>query len=181
MPWTVCGGFACRSFAAIEGFFDGAKARDTRMRLLSIVGTILLASSAARADVALDRYEAPQGEPLRTTIRVNGGCAGSATTAVRVRIPDGVTDVKPMPKTGWVLSTQPIRSGSVEISWSGGKLPDAWYDEFVFVATMPATPGKTLLFPVLQSCEQGEIDWSENPAISSVRATRPAPYLLLTR
>jgi uncharacterized protein YcnI len=73
-----------------------------------------------------------------------------------------------------------VSEGVVEIVWSGGKLADGWYDEFTFIASLPATPGKTLLFPVLQTCEKGQNDWSENPSLSSVRATRPAPYLLLT-
>ena len=35
--------------------------------------------------------------------KVPHGCEGSPTTAVKVRIPQGVIDVKPMPKAGWKL------------------------------------------------------------------------------
>jgi periplasmic copper chaperone A len=35
------------------------------------------------------------------------GCDGSATVALRARIPQGYIDVKPMPKPGWKLEVKP--------------------------------------------------------------------------
>ena len=71
-----------------------------------------------------------------------------------------------------------------EISWSGGKLPDAYYDEFVFAAFLAGDleAGKTLYFPVVQECEKGVHRWIEIPAAGRAGPTiypEPAPALKL--
>jgi uncharacterized protein YcnI len=108
-----------------------------------------------------------------------------------VRIPDGVIAVKPMPKPGWTLTTNSgkysktysffhnakLSEGVTEIAWSGGKLPDAWYDEFVFQGFLAGDleAGKTLYFPVVQECEQGVHRWIEIPAAGKSGADYPEP------
>ena len=49
--------------------------------------------------------------------------------------------------------------------WSGGKLPDHNYDEFVIVTylTSGLKPNTTLYFPVVQECEQGVSRWIDIP------------------
>ena len=81
-----------------------------------------------------------------------------------------------MPKAGWQLSTtmgklaQPyvsegktITEGVTEVAWSGGKLLDAWYDEFMMQVQLPNTPGNDVYFPVVQDCEKGVNRWIEIP------------------
>jgi periplasmic copper chaperone A len=68
-----------------------------RIALLSAAGALAL-SSAALAHVALEQKEAPIGASYKAVLRVPHGCDGSATQALRVRIPDGYLNVKPMPK-----------------------------------------------------------------------------------
>jgi uncharacterized protein YcnI len=72
--------------------------------------------------------------------------------------------------------------GVKEVTWSGGKLPDAFYDEFVlstFIAgDMPA--GQTLYFPIIQECEKGAHRWVEMPATGRADTEGdPAPGVLL--
>src|ERR1700686_1984693 len=99
----------------------------------------------AFAHVTLERNQAPVGMSYKAVLRVPHGCDGSPTTAIRVRIPDGVIDVKPKPKPGWTLSLvkgkytksyslfhAQVSEGVTEIGWTGGSLPDDYYDEFVF-------------------------------------------------
>jgi len=134
--------------------------------------------SAAAAHITLERQEAHVGAPYKAVLRVPHGCNGSPTTAIRVRVPAGIVGVKPMPKPGWQLSVATgkyprpytlrgaqVIEGVTEISWSGGKLLDAHYDEFVFVANvaqeLPA--GQTIYFPVVQECEKGVHRWIEVP------------------
>ena len=98
------------------------------------------------------------------------GCAGSATVKLRVKIPEGVIAVKPMPKPGWNMETikgkyaaeyelhgTKAAEGVKEVAWSGGRLSDDNYDEFVISAFLTAAlkPNTTLYFPVVQECEQG--------------------------
>ena len=50
--------------------------------------------------------------------------------------------------------------------WSGGKLPDDNYDEFVISTflTDGLKPNTMLYFPVVQECEQGVSRWIDIPA-----------------
>ena len=148
-----------------------------RSLLVSLLALALIAPAAAH--VTLESQEAKVGGGYKAVLRVPHGCAGSATVSVRVRIPDGVIGVKPMPKPGWTLATKvgkypktyklfhaEVSEGVVEIDWSGSKLPDNWYDEFVFTSFLSGDlePGKTLYFPVVQTCEIGVHRWIEIPA-----------------
>ena len=71
--------------------------------------------------------------------------------------------------------------GVKEVTWSGGKLPDAFYDEFILSAFIAGelSPGQMLYFPVLQQCEKEEHRWVEIPAAGK-HADEPAPGLMLT-
>lgn len=115
----------------------------------------------AFAHVTLETKEAPAASTYKAVLRVGHGCDGSPTTTLRVTIPTGVTGVKPMPKPGWQVTSG---EGLTEIVWSGGKLPDSQYDEFVFRATLPDGPvGGTVYFPVVQECEVGVHRWVTIP------------------
>jgi uncharacterized protein YcnI len=159
----------------------------------AFVATLL---TPAAAHVTLETQEAKVNAPYRAVLRVPHGCDKSATTAIRVRIPDGVIGVKPKPHSGWTLKTvtgkypKPMKhyhseltEGVVEISWSGGKLPDEWYDEFVFSGYISGelAPGTTLYFPVVQECEKGVSRWIEIPVAGQSHSDlpRPAPGLKL--
>ena len=106
-------------------------------------------TSAAFAHVTLENREAKVGSTYKAVFRVPHGCDGKATKVVRVQIPEGVIAVKPMPKPGWKLETvkgkyeksydlygAAVGDGVKEVMWSGGDLPDEFYDEFVFRAVL---------------------------------------------
>jgi len=164
----------------------------------AVAASLLLALPAfalpalAHVELALD--EAPAGSSYRAVLMVPHGCAGAATTGLRVLIPEGVLGTKPMAKPGWKVAVrrgkldQPIElegetitEAVQEIDWSGGSVPDALYDEFVFVAMLPDKPGAVLYFPTIQLCAQGETRWIEIPASgqSSEDLKHPAPSLTL--
>src|SRR3954464_7857022 len=109
-----------------------------------MVAAVLSASPAA-AHVTLEDRPATVGGYYKAVFAVPHGCAGSATIKVRVQIPEGVIGIKPMPKPGWNLEMvkgkyavdydlhgSKISEGVKEVVWSGGKLADDNYDEFVF-------------------------------------------------
>jgi uncharacterized protein YcnI len=147
--------------------------------LLTAGALLVLGTGTAFAHITLETQEAPVDSTYKAVLRVPHGCEGKATTAVRVQIPEGVISVKPMPKPGWTLQTkkgryeksyqlygQAVTDGVKEIDWSGGSLPDEFYDEFVFRgqlgADLPA--GQTLYFPVVQECDGVADRWIEIPA-----------------
>src|SRR3984885_8487444 len=154
----------------------------------------LLIATPAYAHVTLEGRQATIGTWYKAVFVVPHGCAGSATTRVRVQIPDGVIDVKPMPKTGWNIEVikgkyavpydfhgAKISEGAKEVVWSGGKLPDDYYDEFVISTYLaPALkPDTVLYFPTVQECEQGVSRWIDIPAEGYAEHTHgsksPAP------
>ncbi len=143
------------------------------------LAALAFTSSAALAHITLEKGEAKIGANYRAVLRLPHGCEGKATTTVRVQVPEGVIAAKPMPKPGWKLETvkgkyarsydlygTPVSEGVKEIVWSGGELPDEFYDEFVFRAmvTDSLAAGSTLYIPVVQECGDMAERWIENPA-----------------
>jgi periplasmic copper chaperone A len=161
------------------------------MHRLLLAGALAIAFAApASAHVTLEAQEAKINSGYKAVLRVPHGCGSSATTSVRVKIPEGLIGVKPMPKPGWTLTTttgkypkayklyhNEVSQGVTEIGWAGGKLPDDWYDEFIFTGflTGDLQPGKTLYFPVVQECETGVHRWIEIPEPGKARSDYPEP------
>ena len=154
-----------------------------------LVGT----ASLAEAHATFEQTEAAVGGTTKITLRVPHGCEGEATNIVRIDLPAGVYEAKPMPKAGWTLTTVTgpyptpqtddgvaATEGPQQIVWSGGDLPDAWYDEFTFRATIGADlePGPMLRFPVLQTCATKTADWTDTSGDHDL--PNPAPGLMLT-
>ncbi|MFC3073224.1 YcnI family copper-binding membrane protein [Shinella pollutisoli] len=149
-------------------------------KLILAAGALILAAAPAFAHVTLDKGEAPVGSTYKAVFRVPHGCEGLATNVVRVRIPEGVIAVKPMPKPGWTLEKikgkyaktydyhgTPTGEGMQEIVWKGGNLGDDEYDEFILrgYITPDLAVGSTLYFPVVQECGADKAErWIEIPA-----------------
>ncbi|TVR06839.1 MAG: DUF1775 domain-containing protein [Salinarimonadaceae bacterium] len=163
-----------------------------RLATASII-LALGAASSAHAHVTLETREAVVNTTYKAVLRVPHGCSGEATLRLRVRIPDGIVGVRPMPKAGWTLETvvaplaQPytshgreITEGVVEIIWTG-ELLDEHYDEFVFRGRLTdALPVNEIVYiSVVQECANGAERWIEIPAAGQTsRDLRyPAPGL----
>ena len=169
-------------------------ARAAPLALAALAAALLLAPPAG-AHATLEAEEAPVNSTYKAVIRVGHGCDGEATLRLRVRIPEGVIAVKPMPKAGWTLETvtgsyaraydnygTEVAEGVQEIVWAG-ELLDAHYDEFVFRGRLTdALPvGGTVYFPVVQECASGAERWIELPAEgqSADELAYPAPGVLI--
>ena len=163
-----------------------------------VVGSaLLIAPHMLAAHVTLESKEAPPNSSYKAVLRVGHGCEGKPTTAIRVQIPEGVIAAKPMPKPGWRLATlkakyerpydyfgTELTEGVKEISWSGGELPDDFYDEFVFVGRLTGfQPGTVLHFPTVQDCAGGVHRWIEIPAAGQDpdELEEPAPQLEIVK
>jgi uncharacterized protein YcnI len=147
--------------------------------ILVSASLLALGTGTAFAHVTFETQEAAAGSTYKAVLRVPHGCEGKATTAVRVKIPEGFIAVKPMPKAGWQLETvkgkyaksyelwgEAVTEGVTEVNWSGGNLPDEFYDEFVFRGTLTGglPTGEELYFPVVQECGEASDRWIEIPA-----------------
>ena len=167
-------------------------------RLILLTAMAMLAASPAGAHVSLENRQATVGASYKAVFTVPHGCAGSATIKIRVQIPEGVIAVKPMPKAGWSVEAisgkyaanydyhgRKFSEGVKEVVWSGGKLPDGHYDEFVISTYLTGNlkANGMLYFPVVQECEQGISRWIDIPAAGhgshSHDGNSPAPGVKL--
>jgi uncharacterized protein YcnI len=152
------------------------KAKEHDMKTASLGLCLCLAALPVHAHIVLEQKTAQASSYYKAVLMVGHGCAGSPTTAVTVTIPEGVVNVKPMPKPGWNIETRvealakpytlhgkTFTEGVTQVRWSGGRLEDANYDEFVMLTRLPDAPGKAW-FRIVQTCEQGETRWEEIPA-----------------
>ena len=157
-----------------------------------VLALALLAMPAA-AHVTIAPAEAPAASYVRIAFQVPHGCAGAATTAIEVTLPEGVVIARPMPRPGWTIAIEMrvierpiatedglVREAPAAIAWSGGALPDAHFEEFVMMIRTPNRTGSSLAFPVMQRCEGGAIHaWAEL-ADGGTRLRNPAPTLRLS-
>lgn len=153
---------------------------------------LTLLATPAMAHIGFAEGEAAVGSTFRATLVVGHGCAGSATTQVRVQVPEGFYNVRAMPKPGWKLNIitgpyeHPFQShgttlteGVKEITWSGNELPDSQFDEFAFRGSFgpDLQAGTQFYFPVLQQCGDVEDAWIDTSG--SEEAEYPAPSVEL--
>lgn len=165
------------------------------LTVVAVLAGSLCASTAVSAHIMLQQQEAKVGGSYRAIFSVPHGCGDAATTKIDVKIPEGVVSVKPMPKPGWQLDLVKgkydkayrvyhgtVSEGVTEVTWSGS-LPNDYYDEFVLSVflTEGLVPGRSLYFPVVQKCANGENRWTEIPADgkSAADLKSPAPSVQL--
>jgi len=168
--------------------------RKTGSVALSFLAALTVTSFSAFGHASFEQETADSDSTYRGVMVINHGCSGSPTTVVRIRIPEGVKRVKPLPKAGWELTTvveeldepyeyydSTITEEVRELMWSGGSLSDDFFDEFVFRARLPEVSEETTLyFPTVQECENGEFHrWIEipDPGKTDDDYDKPAPAL----
>ena len=164
------------------------------LRTTTLAGiAALICGAAAQAHVVFSRTDARPGGYYAGALRVSHGCDGSPTTAVTVTIPEGVAVAKPQPKPGWsvrierapLASPVPGEGGRMltervaAITWSG-RLPEDEFDEFGLMLKLPDRAGP-LYFPVVQTCGQGQVRWTDIPTPGQAwhDVPHPAPVLRL--
>jgi len=132
---------------------------------------------AALAHVIAQPNTAVAGTSFTAGFMVMHGCDGSPTVALRIKLPEGVTAVKPLPKEGWTVTEV-----AGEVTWRGGPLPAKTHDTFGIALKLPDTPGRTLHFLATQKCQQGSERWIEIPAAGQTTKDlhNPAPFITLT-
>ena len=143
-----------------------------------------------QAHVTLEKPEATAGQTYKGVLRIGHGCEGaSPTTSFSVEIPEALVLVRPMPKAGWQLNVenapyakpvsahgQTVTSGAKKITWSGGRVQDNEYDEFIFIGQLRDEAKGSVYLPVVQTCEKGEWRWIDIPQAGQTMKA-PAPVL----
>jgi len=138
------------------------------------VAVVLFAAGIASAHIDPDPIAMQAGTAGTVQFNVEHGCDASPTTSMKFQIPTGVTDVKPVDKPGW---TATITGDTLE--FTGGPLAPDQKDHFDISFTAPTTAGE-IRFPVIQTCQQGELAWIEIPAAGAAEPEHPAPTIKVT-
>lgn len=159
--------------------------------LRALASSLAGLSFAAQAHITLEAPRAEAGTSYKAVLRASHGCEGSPIRELIVTIPAGVRGAKPMLKPGWRVEIerrrleQPYQSHGrtvtedvSQLRFSGGTLPEGFYDEFIVVGTLPEQPG-TLYWKVSQVCETGRIDWDQVPVSGQSPQALKSPAAVL--
>ena len=135
--------------------------------------TLLVAlATPASAHVSVNPGTATGGGFTALTLRVPNESETASTTEVSITLPDELESARVMPIPGWEYEVD-----GKTITWSGGEIGPGEFMEFVIsVGPLPEEEG-VLLFPAVQTYDDGEvvrwIDEGDEPE-------RPVPSLTLT-
>ena len=125
--------------------------------LLFAVAVSLLAP-VAEAHVALSTSPVIAGASQELTFNVGHGCSGADTVKLEVRIPEGITSVRPLDAVfGKAVVTKDATSGLVTaVTWTKAEadvLPaDTQLYKVALSAKLPDKPFTRLFFPTYQTC-----------------------------
>lgn len=144
----------------------------------AVFAPVLLAIPPAAAHVTIHVSTTQAGATAEVRLEVPHGCAGSATNALSVRLPGGVTEVAATTTERWAAET----TADAVTFRTDAPLPDALRDEVSFSVRLPDDAGAVLVFPVVQRCEEGEFAWTEvaEDAASRDELEQPAPVIVVT-
>lgn len=155
------------------------KLRRTLLVSAATAGLMTVGLAAASAHVTVEPTKTEAGAFSVLTFAASHGCNGSPTTSFTINIPDTIADARPTVYQGWdvkkveeKLAEPVITADGATITKHIGQivytaktpLEDGYRMAFEIQVQNPDKAGETLAFPLLQTCEKGETDWSEMPA-----------------
>ena len=147
---------------------------------------VLAGAGAATAHVNVDPGEAVAGSYALLTFSVPHGCDGSATTEVAIQIPEQTPAVTPTVNPNWDVEKVMVAPDDgpdrvAQVTYTAKTpLPDGMRDTFELSMLMPDSPGETLAFPVVQTCQEGETAWNQLAADGEDPHSLDAPAPLVT-
>lgn len=148
-----------------------------RRPLAALVGAgvvVALAAAPASAHIDPDPPAIQAGKQATVGFTVEHGCGTSPTTKLEFQVPESVTDAQGIPVAGFTAST----AGRV-VTFEGGTVPADEEQPFQLRFTAPATAGEVQI-KIIQTCEQGEIDWIEVEEEGQPEPEHPAPVIKVT-
>jgi uncharacterized protein YcnI len=164
---------------------------------LAIGAVVLGVAAPASAHVTITASTTAAGAFTLLTLSVPHGCDGSATTRVTIQIPEEVNAVTPTRNALWDVEKRTEQLDPPVTDAHGNEitervdtvtytaktpLPDGYRDAFELSLQLPEEEGTTLVFPTIQTCEEGEAAWIEVPeeGQSEDDLELPAPSLTIT-
>ncbi|QDW31290.1 YcnI family protein [Arthrobacter sp. KBS0702] len=125
------------------------------------------------------------------------GCEHSGTTKMTITLPAELNDAQPTANPNWTAAKvteqlpepkrladgSSITKRTSQIVYTAkAPLNPELRDVLVLSVKLPDTPGKTLYFPTLQDCEQGQTKWTDIPQEGQDEESlkSPAPSVTVT-
>lgn len=158
---------------------------------------MLAGISGASAHVGVTPDKTAANSYALLTFGVPHGCDTSGTTKLTITLPTELNDAQPTVNPNWTAQkvieqlpepkkladgTSITKRTSQIVYTAKAPLEPELRDALVLSVKLPDTAGKTLYFPTLQNCEQGQTDWSQIPQegqdARSLKA--PAPSVTVT-
>lgn len=134
------------------------------------------AGASAHVGVTPDKTDA--GSYALLTFGIPHGCGESGTTRMAITLPQELNDAQPTVNPNWTVEKvteqlakprkladgSSITQRTSQIVYTAkAPLPHELRDALVLSVKLPDSPGSTLYFPTLQTCETGKTDWSQLP------------------
>lgn len=154
---------------------------------------LIVSAAAASAHIVLTQRSAPADSYFRAAFVVPHGCDGAATTKLSIWLPEAILQARPQVKPGWQIEIvrekldnevtgphgEKITHRVAKVIFSGGNVPDDFFDEFVLQLRLPKQAG-VFSFPVEQQCGDKVRRWSEIPAPGQSAHDLESPAAQLT-
>jgi len=140
----------------------------------SCVAASFLFAGVSFAHVETEPAAVEAGKSATISFSPSHGCDGSPTISLAFKMPGSVSNAVAVAKTGWETST-----ADGVVTFSGGSLGATTVENFDITFTAPAAAGP-IFFPVVQKCEQGEINWIDMPNPDGTEAEFAAPLVNVT-
>ncbi|QRN95979.1 YcnI family protein [Archangium violaceum] len=122
---------------------------------------VVLLCQAAHAHISVVSGPAFAGKSQELTFKVGHGCNGADTYRVEIRIPEGVTSVRPLDSVfGKAVVAKDAAGKVTSVTWTKAAadvLPgDTQLYKFTLSASLPNVPFTPLFFPTIQSCRAAD-------------------------
>ena len=140
----------------------------TKLALFAAFSALLLVAlglgNPAGAHTESDVVAVPANSEATITLKPTHGCGGSPTVEVAIQAPVENAKAKDVP--GWTATNKNDGKGNTVLEWKGSSLPADQTGKFPVEFRVPNKVGELLLFPAVQTCENGEeLSWiSGDPA-----------------
>jgi periplasmic copper chaperone A len=139
------------------------------------VALVLGTAVPAAAHVTLEASTTTPGAETVVRLSFDHGCDGSPTTALAIRVPEGVEVLDVPPNPLWQVEQA---DGAPVVFRADTAVPDGQRGVVELRVRLPETPGAQLAFATVQTCEQGEHAWLEQTS-DDTTLDLPAPVLTL--
>ncbi|SKB03005.1 YcnI family copper-binding membrane protein [Aeromicrobium choanae] len=168
-----------------------------RTAALTLTSSALVVSAAAvaSAHVSVTPSSTAAGAYSVLTFSVGHGCGTSPTTRLTVQLPEEIIAVTPTVNPNWTVEKKIEKLESAVDNGHGGEytervaevvytaktpLEDGLRDTVALQMPLPEEEGTKLVFPVIQTCEEGETAWTQTYDEGQDEPESPAPFIETT-